>query len=148
MSKAVQSELLAIKNASRDGMLHAEKVVEWAKKHKQSALHRKFEWNDSKAAREYRLWQARVLIQLNITTQDGGPQLVSLSIDRTKGGGYRDLDDVRRDKNLSAVLLNDALNELRRVQDKYKRVRALAKVWHAVDSVAARSQPSERKKAA
>lgn len=148
MSKQVQAELLAIKKASKDEMLHAEQVVAWAAKHKRSALYRKFEWDDGKAARQFRLWQARVLIQLNITAEDGTPRLVSLSVDRTNGGGYRDLAEVRADRDLSQVLLRDALAELRRVQDRYKRVRALTKVWEAVDAVAIASEPKQKRKAA
>lgn len=151
MSKKIEAELLAIKGASKDGMLHAEHVVAWASKHKRSALYRKFEWDDNKAARQYRLWQARVLIQLNIKAENGAPRLVSLSVDRSRGGGYRDLNDVSRDHNLSEILLRDALSELKRVQENYRRVRELTVVWNAIDQVSQQAKParkSERRRAA
>lgn len=45
----------------------AKAVVEFAKKRKSSELHKCFEWNDSKAADEYRLEQARHLMRLIFT---------------------------------------------------------------------------------
>lgn len=135
MSKKLKQELLAIKAASRDGMLHPARVVAWAQKHPRSALYQSFEWDDGKAASEFRIWQARRLIQLEITTEGGAPQLVSLSIDRSNGGGYRSLVDVARNQSLSAILLRDAIVELRRVQARFARVKELTKVWRAVDKV-------------
>lgn len=134
----VRDELLAIQKASKGGVLHAASVVVWARKHKGSALHRQFEWNNSKAANEYRLWQARRLIAINIVTAEGGPQVVSLSIDRTKGGGYRAIDDVLSSRDLSEIMLRDALAELQRVQERFQRVKELTSVWTAVGRVRAK----------
>lgn len=146
MSKRIKAELLAIQNASRDGMLHAERVVSWARSHRRSALHGQFEWSNAKAAAEYRLWQARRLIQINVTMADGAPQLVSLSFDRNNGGGYRDVQDVISNRKLSEIMLNDALAELQRVQIRYQRVRELTSVWSAVKRIRNRSQKSHRLK--
>src|ERR1043165_552005 len=109
-------------------MLHAENVVTWARRHPRSALHRQFEWNNSRAANEFRLWQARRIIQINVIAEDGAPQLVSLSFDRAKGGGYRDVRDVASSRELSEIMLQDALDELQRLQARYQRVRALPRV--------------------
>jgi hypothetical protein len=148
MSKKIKAELLAIQKASRDKMLHAENVVTWARRHPRSALHRQFEWNNSRAANEFRLWQARRIIQINVIAEDGAPQLVSLSFDRAKGGGYRDVRDVASSRELSEIMLQDALDELQRVQARYQRVRALTSVWTAVKRVrgrqATRSLPRGR----
>lgn len=138
MSKKIKAELLAIQRASKDKMLHAENVVAWAKRNTRSALHRQFEWNNTKAASEFRLWQARRLIQINVIAEDGTPQLVNLSFDRQHGGGYRSLSDVASNRELSEIMLNDALAELQRVQAKYQRVRALTMVWTAVKRVRAK----------
>lgn len=135
MSKKVKAELMAIQGASKDKMLHPQHVVTWAKRHPTSALHRQFEWNNSKAATEYRLWQARRLIQINVTMDGGGPQLVSLSLDRINGGGYRDIRDVMSNKDLREMALAEALSELTRVQAKYERIQELAGVWAEVRRV-------------
>lgn len=148
MSKNVKAELMTIQRSSKDGLLHAAKVVAWAKTHRASALHRQFEWNNSKAATEFRLWQARRLIQLNIVTEDGTPQMVSLSFDRPRGGGYREVGDVVSDKKLSEIMLADALSELQRIRAKYQHVRELTNVWTEVERVRTRRKPRQLAKAA
>lgn len=135
MSAKIKAELLAIQKANRDRMLHASQVVTWARRNRKSALHRQFEWNNTKAANEFRLWQARRLIAINIVTEDGGPQIVSLSFDRTKGGGYRAVSDVLSSRDLSEIMLRDALAELERVRERFQRVKELTNVWTEVKRV-------------
>jgi hypothetical protein len=141
---SIRDELLAIQASNNEGLLHAREVVEWARRHTKSALHAAIEWDDKTAADEFRLWQVRRLVHLHIVTEGGAPMMVSLSIDRTKGGGYRNTDDVARVPNLRDVMLADALAELDRVQGKYARVTELAQVWAEADKVRA----TRRRKAA
>ena len=138
MASKVRAELLALQQASKDRILRAEAVVAWAKKHRQSALYRQFEWSDKKAASEFRLWQARRLIAVNlniVSLANEANKIVSLSIDRGIGGGYRQISDVLGSEQLSAVMLGDALAELERVKLRYQLVQALRPVWMAVDEV-------------
>lgn len=131
----VRDELQAIQDRSPDGMLHAEDVVEFARTHKTSALHGQFEWDVKKAAMEHWLWQARRLVQIYVVSGDGKPLLVSLTLDRSNGGGYRKMTDVVASKPLSQIMLDDALRELQRVRTKYERVSALTAVWTEIDRV-------------
>lgn len=137
-TEQIKNELLAIQRGSADRMLHAKAVVAWARKNKGSALHGQFEWNDAKAADQYRLWQARYLIKLHIVQEDGAPQIVSLTFDRVKGGGYRAMEDVIAKRDLSEFMLDDALAELKRMEFRYERVRQLTSVWREVRRVRAR----------
>src|SRR6516225_8122516 len=100
----IREELEVIAKASRGGILHAARVVAWARDHEKSALHRRFQWNDDKAAREYRLWQARSLIQVYIVDDGGQAAMVSLTIDRANGGGYRPIVDVLASEELSHIM--------------------------------------------
>lgn len=134
---SVKSELLEIQAADENGMLHPSSVVAWARANSDSELHRMIEWNDRRAADAHRLWQVRQLIQLHVVAEDGSPQLVSLTIDRRAGGGYRSMPDVLRTPDLREVLLQDALNELDRVRAKYERVTELARVWAEAAAVEA-----------
>lgn len=132
----IKSELLAIQAKDRKGMLRVAAVHAWAKANPKSALYKKIEWDVKRAALEYQFWQIRRLIQLNIVSEDGEPEVVSLTIDRAKaGGGYRAIDDVIDDEELSVVMLKDALQELDRVKIKYARVKELTSVWDAVEQV-------------
>lgn len=141
---SIRDELLAIQASNNEGLLHAREVVEWARRHTKSALHAAIEWDDETAADEFRLWQVRRLVHLHIVTDGGAPQMVSLSIDRTNGGGYRNAEEVARVANLREIMLADALADLERVQAKYARVSELAQVWAEADKVRA----TRRKKAA
>jgi hypothetical protein len=128
---ALQKELEALKRG--DGSIHAEDVVAWAEKHPKSALYAKFEWDDCEAAHQYRLWQARQVIALNIVTEKGERRAISLSIDRTSGGGYRDIEEIVRVPALREVMLQDALAELKRVQAKYRHLAELARVFVEIE---------------
>jgi hypothetical protein len=132
---AIKDELEAIKQADKGGLLHAHAVISYARTHTKSELHGVFEWDDNKAAEEYRLFQARHVIQYYFVSEEGTPQLVSLTVDRSKGGGYRAINDVVTNERLGKVMLQDALAELRRAQVKFQRVKELMPVWRAIDRV-------------
>ena len=76
---------------------------------------------------------------------------MSLSYDRPRGGGYRNVSDVVSNRKLSAIMLDDALAELRRVQARFRHVQELTRVWVEIDK-AATKRPArngvERRKAA
>jgi hypothetical protein len=131
---SIKDELLALKNS--EGFILCEDAVDWAKNHPASHLYKAIEWNDQVAANEYRLHQVRRLIAIHVVSEDGGRQLVSLSIDRTRdGGGYRSLDEVLPIKSLREIMLADAFRELDRIQAKYSRLHELAEVWEATKKV-------------
>lgn len=138
---SIKDELIALQQ--RDGILRAEEVVRWAEGNPQSALHQSLEWNDTEAAKEYRIWQVRRLISIHIVSERGVRQMVSLTIDRANsGGGYRDIETVLASPEMREVLLADALAELERVRIKYEGLQELARVWDAVHAVKKRSRRS------
>jgi hypothetical protein len=128
----IKAELLALsKDAEK---LTTATVVDWAAANPQSAIYGALEWDDAIAGRKYREWQVRQLISLCVFDDQGDRSLVSLSIDRAEGG-YRRVDEVLKAPDLSAVLLEDAKLALKRVRDRFGRVKALVKIWEAVDEV-------------
>lgn len=141
---SIRSELLALQQQSDGNVLHVERVVVWARDNPESALHRNIEWDNEKAADSYRLWQVRKLVQIHIISQDGTPQMVSLSVDRKAGGGYRSMTDVVGAPDLKAIMLQDALKELERIQIKYSRLEALTSVWAEADAVREKSGVKRR----
>jgi hypothetical protein len=143
----IKDELMALKNA--EGFIVPEHAISWAKKNQRSKLHRALEWDDRRAGHEYRLWQVRRLIAVTCITPEGERQIISLSIDRSRpDGGYRDLADVLPAADLREVLLDDALAELDRVQQKYNSLRELAKIWAEKDAVKTRRTRGRPRKAA
>lgn len=131
---SIQEELLRLKGNKE--LLQAEKVVDWAQSHPDSELHGQFEWDDRKAGREFRIWQARRLISIHCVIEEGTRRLVSLTIDRPKpGGGYRDVNQVLQNRALTDIMLDDAFAELERVRLKYERLKALTPIWKTAASV-------------
>lgn len=131
-------ELRALEDA--DGMLMPERVVEFAS-NPETALHSRFTWDDTEAAKAHRLWQARVLIRVvvrevpNTNTREPIRTYVSLGSDRKDGGGYRTLVSVMEDDELRAELLAQAKAEARRWADRYRDLVELAKVREEIASL-------------
>jgi hypothetical protein len=120
-----------------DGLLQPEIVVEKARP-ATSPLHHKFDWNNTSAARKYRIWQARQLIAVSVQMIDGVNNpvdvFVSLTSDRRQGG-YRVMTDVLSNSQMKAQMLQDAMDELQALKMKYGQLRDLAAVWSAVRKV-------------
>jgi hypothetical protein len=119
--------------AANNGLLLPEHVIEAARP-KRSILHSKFEWDDTTAAHEYRLWQARHLISISITIEQGikTQEFISLRSERRTGGGYRTTVSVMSNEEWREQSLRDALMELNCFQQKYSRLRELAGVFAAI----------------
>ena len=141
MSKkaAIQKELDLIAK-KHNGLLRPEDVVAAAEKNKKSVLYTCLEWSDTKAAKEYRLWQAREIIMVHVTVlrKDTKPTRVYVSMmnDRIQpGGGYRSIEVVLSNKILRNQFLIEALAELKRIEAKYNQLEELAGVFAAIRKV-------------
>lgn len=135
----IVTELEIIRNTS-GGVLIPEKVVEFAAD-PNTALHKQFEWDDTEAAREYRIYQARNLIRVMVTvlpnTTKETRAYVSLVSDRSNksGGGYRAMVDVLSDEDRRKELLSMALADMRRWREKYGELKELAGIFQAIDDL-------------
>lgn len=134
----IVSELKKIA-AENGGILQPELVVAKARP-KTSPLHDRFTWDDSVAGHQYRIWQARQLIRVSVEilagTNESCEVFVSLSPDREKdSGGYRVMAEVLNDSELRIQMLSDALGELERFQEKYRKLKELSEVFSAIRKV-------------
>ena len=114
------------------GILRPADVVEFAK-NPNTALHSRFEWDDTEAARQYRLVQARetirVVVQTTRPTDNATRVYVSLTDDRARdGGGYRTMDDVMRSAAMREALLKQARADMTRFAQKYQQLTELSAV--------------------
>ena len=120
------------------GLLLPQHVVREAR-NPRSVLHSRFEWDNTKAAEEHRLWQARQLISVCVEIIPGTDKLtqayVSVSTDRAVGGGYRTMVQVLSNEDLRKQFLEDALRDLNTFQQKYSKLRALAGVFAEIRKV-------------
>lgn len=135
MHSGIYDELERIR-MENGGILRPADVVNAAKEEK-NLLHDCFEWDDSKAAHDHRLWQARELIRVTIRVLPSSEKTVrayvSLVDDRKKDGGYRSIIDVLTDEELSRRMLEQALHELNSVRRKYHMLKELSDVFNAID---------------
>lgn len=136
-----------------NGKLKPGDVVAYATNPK-THLHKCFEWDDSAAAAKYRLDQARTQIRMYVMVVEGPKapiemrQYVSLPSDRKRGGGYRKVADVLKNKALLAELIDSAMKDLAVVRARYEAVQALKPVWAAAERVATKSGVAKLRKAA
>ena len=129
------------------GGLTPQGVVKWARANKSSALHSRFEWDNSKAAEQYRLWQARELIvEVEAIYPDGKKRQVYVSPLSVRGTvGYQTLVGVLSHTERRAEFLAQALDEYQRVGAKFLDLQELAGVRAAVDAASRRAHRPRRK---
>jgi len=118
------------------GILRAEDVV-LAAEDLSNPLHNSFEWDDTVAAEQWRLQQARQIIRSVVVILPNIAKpitaFVSLRDDRTQeGGGYRTIIDVMSDKDMRERLLEEALADLRHWEQKYSQFNELQPVFEAI----------------
>ena len=121
-----------------DNALHAEDVVA-AARDPLSPLHSKFQLDDSKAAHQYRLWQARQIIaSVTIKLPDGRDTRKYINVSVSNGPAARQYEPallVVQDRDKFTAVLNDALRDLREIQRRVANLRQL--VEHNASQVAA-----------
>lgn len=146
----IQEELESIAR-QHDGVLLAGDVVDFAKDER-TELHNQFEWDDSKAGHNYRLWQARQIIRLHVTVLEHARTetrlFVSVKSDRSNGGGYRFTADVMSDGERRLELLKEAHQNFTTWKRKYQELKELLPVFEAMDRVMIELPEPEMAKAA
>lgn len=155
----LKSELEAIR-LKHGGLLTEEAILVEARSSKHP-LHDRFTWNNTRAAKQWRLEEARTLIRsVYITIERPRQQSVtvrayaSLPSDREAQGGYRAITDVLSNKALRKEMLETALAELEAFRKRYGTLSQLAPVFTAIEAVkirkperAVKSPPKPRRSA-
>lgn len=137
-NELIREELQAIEE--RDGVILPEAVVEFAKNPK-TALHNRFEWDDSVAGHEYRLWQARQVVRAVVTVIKTEKKeittnaFVHFSQDNNIERGYRSIARVVTDEELTRRMLESALRELKIFRKKYADLKELSQVFAVIDAI-------------
>ena len=141
--KTVREELLYL-NKKYKRLVNPHEVVAYAE-NPETKLHPKFEWDDGKAGHEYRIWQARQIISLELIVIENsgassGPVrlFVSLKDDRNKEGGYRLVTDVLNDVDMRSRLVSEALADFERVRERHNALTELADIFAAIDKTKTR----------
>lgn len=132
---AVLAELERIEE-THGGIVTPQAVVEFARD-PTTALHSRFDWEDSIAAAKWRLEQARSILRVAVkyvgeVEKRPIAAFVSLGSDRIRGGGYRSTVRVLDDDEKRGELLEQAKQEARAWADRYKEFNELARIRMAI----------------
>lgn len=136
MSRTTIKELIDITN-EHNGRLSPEDVVEYARD-PSTALHSCFEWDETEAARKYRLEQAKHIIRVSVQILAGTneDQRVFVSLQEDRGdkdeGSYRLLLDVLNDDEMRDKLLEQARKDFLIWKRKYETLKELVPVFEAM----------------
>jgi hypothetical protein len=113
------------------GVLNPQDVVETAR-NPDNILHDQFCWDDTKAAHEYRLHQARRIIRVVTevveSTKSEVRAYVSLESYRKADGGYLPMQTVMANEKLTSLLLEQARKDMRIFESKYSHLKEVAEV--------------------
>jgi len=125
-------------------------LVEQASKPR-SPAHKLFEWDDTIAAREYRLVRARVLlgsfvIETEVTTSKGETKLIDVPyVSRSAPGRYEITTKAMKNPERRDFILQEAIAEFKRLRTRYANLSELALIFAAMDEVETRT--NRRRKA-
>lgn len=118
-----------------DGFVTAERVLELATP-RSSPIHRFFTWDDSEAAKKYRLSQAQKLIQCVVVEIDDldvrkytAPVVVSAGGDRA----YCEIEKARRTPDIWRQVLSRAMEEAAAYRRRYLNFKELSLIHEAID---------------
>lgn len=116
---------------NEDGVIMPEAVVNAARS-ESSPLHVHFEWDDSEAAEQYRLWQARSLLRVMVTVLPGTREPVRAFVSLSNEEGYRLTANVMVHAEHRSQMLEDALKDMKVFQRKYEHLAEVADVIAAM----------------
>jgi hypothetical protein len=135
-------ELERIKRQN-NGFLTPQEVVNEARK-TNSPLHNCFDWNDSTAAEQWRLQQARQLItSINLVIEYKGKQeeidaYVNVFLPNKKGKcfqAYIDIQSAMGNTDFKNQVIMDAMNELLYWQKKYQRFKEFSEIFKVIKKI-------------
>ncbi len=128
-----------------DGRIMPEDVVAAARSTR-SPLHSHFEWDDTVAAQQYRLEQARYLLRVVVTTVPHTTTQVRAFVSLSNETGYRQTLNVMVNKDFRAQLLEDAYKDMERFRLKYQHLRELQGVIAAMTRL--QKKPAKKRRTA
>lgn len=116
-----------------------EEIVDKARD-ENTELHKCFEWDDTKAAEKYRVYQARQIVcHLIIREVNDEPQKreVRFFYKTDNQEGYKPVSYIMRNEDEYHKLLDRALTELKAFQRKYSTLKELDGLFEAINELTA-----------
>jgi hypothetical protein len=123
---------------SRTVGLTAETLLE-ASEREDAPLHNEFEWDDTKAAHEYRLGQSRHIIACLMVVPEEQPETAEpvrafLNVVKEESK-YHSINAILRSEDLHKAMLNRAKAELQAFERKYSELKELKTLFDLIDTM-------------
>lgn len=140
---AKESALESIRLRNPDGLLLPADVVQEAR-NPNHVLHSDFLWDDSAAAEQHRLSQARRLIRVFVTTVPNVDKpvraYVSVPLDRCPNedgevGGYRRTEQAIKSKPLVDSMIAEAKRKIISLSKEFAHLDVLRPMWDEIEAV-------------
>lgn len=116
-----------------------EEIVDKARD-ESTELHKCFEWDDTKAAEKYRVYQARKIVCHLIVKEvddEQQKQEVRFFYKTDSQEGYKPVSYIMRNEDEYQKLLDRALSELKAFQKKYSTLKELDGLFDAINALTA-----------
>jgi hypothetical protein len=134
-------EHLAYLREQNEGKLHPSALIDDAK-NPNSPLHRLFEWDDSAAAQQYRLQQARSIIRSVVVryrpNPDSGAKSVRAFVAVRQESGerhYTSIAAAMSDEDIRKQTIRRAWDELQRFKAKYQGIAEFASLFASLEEI-------------
>lgn len=121
------------KELEAKGSFSAEELVN-VSEDENAPLHDMFEWNDTIAAKKYRIEQAKKIIRSIVVVVDDKPVRYR-EFSSVSSKTYMSTMTALSSERTREILLGAAKTEMERFKAKYKTLTELAEVFDAIDSV-------------
>ena len=127
-AEKVSKEIESIPNATPSS------ILEYAR-NENSELHKCFEWDDTEAARKYRIIQAGNLVRNLVIVESkekSEPQQIRVMY-TSQDGGYKQTKLILQNPDEYETLKNRAMAELRAIKNKYNMILELKEIFDLID---------------
>ena len=151
VSAQVAGEVME-KIEKRDGVVTKESFLEESRP-KNSPTHKLFEWDDSVAAEKFRLHQSAMAIRDIVVTivkseeeQHKSPAFVNVVSGLSNKAEYKSIGVAMMDEDERSVILENAFEEFKRFEDKYKSLKELSNVFDEMHRVETKHKARRKSK--
>ena len=120
-------------NLEQQGRLTAKNLLDESRP-AEAPLHNEFEWDDIKAAEEYRMQQARHIINCLLIEDDSKQEAVRAFFTLAESAPqYRSIRTIMADETQSDALLQLAIQELQAFERKYTQISKFKALFAEID---------------
>ena len=114
-----------LEEIEREGSIVPEHLIEYAQRHKDSELYKCFEWDDTEAARKYRIKQASIIVSsISVEIREEPKEIqkiyFSVSDSETKEKTYKNINKILNNDDEYLQIVNKAKKEFIRCKEKYE----------------------------